>query len=88
YFYSSGMFAETYDCDRFTGLLLDARENYGSFDLEQMKKSLHKARRKGGRNMQSVIFEPSLNKMHVSMNKVPATLGPYIGFDVKELFSR
>lgn len=88
YFYSTGMFAETFDCERFTGLLIDAREYYGKFDVPQMKKSLHKARRRGGQNMQSIIFEPGLNKMHVSMNRVPATLGPYVGLNVQELFSR
>jgi hypothetical protein len=88
YFYSTGMFAETFDCERFTGLLTDAREYYGQFDVPQMKKSLHKARRRGGKNMQSIIFEPALNKMHVSINRVPATLGPYAVFDVQELFDR
>nr|HPR31050.1 hypothetical protein [Prolixibacteraceae bacterium] len=88
YFYSSGMFAEPFDCERFTGLMADAKANYGRFTVNDMKAALHKARRRNGHNMQSVIFQPARQKMYVSMSRVPATLGPYIEMNVGELLSR
>jgi hypothetical protein len=51
-----------------------------------MKEAMHIARRKG-RNLQCVLFEPGAAKMHVSINKVPASKGPFTEFDINKLLN-
>lgn len=85
YFYSSGMFAFPENDGRFADLMLMSKEYYGEFNLEILQKAMYKARQKN-KNLQCILFEPSRMKMHVSMNKVPASKGPFVEFDVGELF--
>lgn len=86
FFYSSGMFSHTETDRRFSDLMLMAKENYGNFNLNILQKAMHKAR-KPNQNLQCVLFEPVRMKMHVSMNKVPASEGPFTELDITELLS-
>jgi len=86
YFYSPGMFEETVTDERFTQLMLEARDNYGTFNFGNLKKAMHAAR-KPRENLQCILFEPAKMQIHVSMNRVPATKGPFIPLDVKKLLS-
>jgi hypothetical protein len=87
YFYSSGMFSEPVTDKRFAILMKKASDYYGNFNLEHLKEAMHSAR-KPNENLQCVLFEPAKMLMHVSMNKVPASKGPFITFDVKELLEK
>ncbi|MFO7899214.1 MAG: hypothetical protein R6V58_09155, partial [Planctomycetota bacterium] len=51
------------------------------------EKALHAARL-GGLKIQVAIFEPGGQKMHLSVNRSPASAGPYTVFDLAELFAR
>jgi hypothetical protein len=86
YFYSPEMFKETVTDNRFSQLMLKARDNYGMFNFDNLKEAMHAAR-KPRENLQCILFEPTKMQIHVSMNKVPATKGPFIPFDVKKLLS-
>ena len=37
------------------------------------------------KTLQCVLFEPEKMRIHVSMNKVPASKGPFIEFDINTL---
>ncbi len=52
-----------------------------------MKDAMHAASFKN-KTLQCVIFEPEKMLIHVSMNKVPASKGPFIEFDVNELLKK
>ncbi|MDA3927384.1 MAG: C45 family autoproteolytic acyltransferase/hydrolase [Prolixibacteraceae bacterium] len=84
--YSSGMFKKAKNDQRFADLMFLAKKNYGLFNIELLQEAMHKARGKN-KNLQCVLFEPALMKMYVSMNKVPASKGPFTEFDVQKLFS-
>ena len=71
-------------CERYATLIATAEKNYGAFDVELMKKTLHAARIRG-LNLQAAVFEPAAMRMHVSVNRSPAAAGPYTAFDVKKL---
>ncbi len=86
YFYSSGMFEHPENDQRLSVLLNEARINYGQFNLENLKNAMHLARRRN-QNLQCVLFEPSEKAIHVSMNKVPASKGPFLFFDAAILFN-
>ena len=85
YFFSSGMFKEPeLDDARFANLMLTAKKYYGEFNLEHLKEAMHAARQPR-ENLQCVLFEPAAMKMHVSMNRVPASAGPFTTFDINVL---
>jgi isopenicillin-N N-acyltransferase like protein len=85
HFVSSGMFKETVLCERFQSLMFCAKKNYGKFDLDDMKEAMYLARQPG-KNLQCVLFEPAKYKMYLSMNKIPASEGPFYEIDIRELF--
>ena len=87
YFYSSGMFESPKNDLRLSLLLNVARKNYGQFNLENLKTAMHHARRRN-QNLQCVLFEPSLKTMHVSMNNVPASKGPFFAYNLEKLFEK
>lgn len=87
YFYSSGMFEKPETDNRFSALMLKARDHHGKFNLKHLKDAMHAAR-KPNETLQCVLFEPAKMQMHVSINKVPATKGPFITFDIPELLSK
>jgi hypothetical protein len=85
YFVSSGMFEKLETDDpRFARLMLTAQKYYGEFNLENMKEAMHAARQPN-ENLQCVLFEPASMKMHVSMNREPASAGPFTSFDINVL---
>jgi hypothetical protein len=68
--------------------LLRAGRNYraaGGITVPQMERALFDARFEG-LNIQAVVFEPGAGRMHVSINKSPASAGPYVQLDAVELF--
>ena len=71
-------------CERYATLIAAADSNYGSFDVELMKTTLHAARI-DSLNLQAAVFEPAAMRMHVSANRSPASAGPYTTFDVRKL---
>ena len=87
YFYSSGMFIKPESDQRFSRLMLQARDNYGIFDLEYLREAMHLARKKN-QNLQCVLFEPSKKMIHISMNSVPASKGPFFKLDVTKLLQQ
>ncbi len=87
YFYSSGMFEKPETDSRFSALMLKARDNHGAFNIGHLKDAMHAAR-KQNETLQTVLFEPAKMLMHVSMNKVPASKGPFTTFDILELLEK
>jgi hypothetical protein len=72
---------------RFHTLLREGR-NYraaGAITVAQMEQALYDARFEG-LNIQAVVFEPGARRMYVSINKNPASAGPYVQLDAAELF--
>ncbi len=86
-FYASGMFKKSRSDKQFNALILNAENHYGDFTLKKMKDAMHAASFKN-KTLQCVIFEPEKMLIHVSMNKVPASKGPFIEFDVNELLKK
>jgi len=72
-------------CARYDVLVGAAEEHYGKFTVSEMKAALYDARM-AWLNLQAVIFEPSKSRMHVSINRIPASKGPFHEFDLKRLF--
>jgi hypothetical protein len=87
YFYSSGMFENPENDKRLSLMLLKVREHYGKFKLKHLKVAMHQARQPN-ENLQCVLFEPAKMQMHVSMNKVPASKGPFHTIDIIELLEK
>jgi len=71
---------------RFESLLAAGRNHRDPMTVEQMKQALWDARRPKS-NLQATIFEPAKMKMYVSINRVPATAGPYVTLDLAALFA-
>ena len=84
FFLSPGLYKKYEPCDRFATLMLSAKEHYGQFSVENMKEAMYRARRKG-ENLQCILFEPAKQKLYVSINKVPASKGPFTEFDLKKM---
>ncbi len=83
-FYASGMFKKVRSDKQFAALMLNSKNHYGSFTLNEMKKAMHDASIPN-KTLQCVLFEPEKMRIHVSMNKVPASKGPFIEFDINTL---
>lgn len=71
---------------RFDSLLAAGHKHRDHMTVDQMKKALWDARRPTS-NLQATIFEPAKMKMYVSINRVPATAGPYVTLDLVKLFA-
>ncbi|WP_072998468.1 C45 family autoproteolytic acyltransferase/hydolase [Mariniphaga anaerophila] len=87
YFYSSGMFEKVENDGRLTALLLTARKYYGNFNMQHLQEAMHAARQPN-KNLQCTLFEPERMLIHVSMNKVPASKGPFQTISVIELLEK
>ena len=72
-------------CPRLAALEACAAMHRGRFDAERMKEALYDARIPD-LNLQAVVFEPGRTRMHASVNRVPASRGPYATFDLRALF--
>jgi len=86
YFYASGMFENHVNERRFANLMMLSKKYHGELNLEHLQEAMHSARQLN-ENLQCVLFEPAKMKMHVSMNRVPASAGPFTEFDVKKLLN-
>jgi predicted choloylglycine hydrolase len=86
YFYASGMFESHVNERRFANLMTLSKKYHGEFNLEHLREAMHEARQLN-ENLQCVLFEPAKMKMHVSMNRVPASAGPFTEFDVEGLLN-
>ncbi|MBM4030938.1 MAG: hypothetical protein FJ291_04035 [Planctomycetes bacterium] len=73
-------------CARYDSLMRSAEGNFGGHDVEKMKEALFAAKIEGW-NLHSVIFEPAKKCLHVSMNRQPASAGPYATFGVDALIA-
>jgi predicted choloylglycine hydrolase len=71
---------------RFDSLLAAGRKHRDHMTVQQMKKALWDTRRPNS-NLQATIFEPAKMRMYVSINRVPATAGPYVTLDLAKLFA-
>jgi len=72
-------------CKRYQALRQAAASSHGRFGVAEMQRALYQARMEKI-NLQAVVFEPAKARLHVSMNRVPASKGPYRTFDLKALF--
>lgn len=86
YFLSPETRAHQVECERYAALVASAEARDGGFGVEDMKEALHSARLER-LNLHAVIFEPVAMRMHLSINRVPATGGPYTVIDVRELLA-
>ena len=86
YFISSGMFTKHVNEQRFANLMQYSQKHHGTFNLDKLQEAMYEARQLN-ENLQCVLFEPAVMKMHISMNKVPASEGPFTEFDLKLLFN-
>lgn len=84
YFLSPGLYDGYVPCNRFGKLMLDAKSNYGNYTVEKLEKAMFEARRKG-QNLQCVIMEPATRTLYISINKVPASKGPFTPIHLDEL---
>lgn len=87
YFYSPDMFSMPDNDRRLSVLMTSARNYYGKFKLQHLKNAMHQARQPN-KNLQCVLFEPAEMRMHVSMNKVPASKGPFYAIEINELLEK
>jgi isopenicillin-N N-acyltransferase like protein len=87
YFYSEKMYKNFDNDPRYSLLMIKARDNYGMFNLDHLQEAMHDAR-KPNQNLQCVLFDPARKIMYVSMNKVPASRGPFFSFDLIKLIKR
>lgn len=87
FFFSTGMFTKHVNEQRFANLMQLSKKYHGDFDIDKLKEAMHSARQLN-ENLQCVLFEPEAMRMHVSMNKVPASAGPFTVFDVNVLLNQ
>ena len=87
YFYSPKMYKKFQNDSRYSSLMIKARDNYGMFNLDHLQEAMHDAR-KPNQNLQCVLFDPAKKIVYVSMNKVPASRGPFFSFDLIKLIKQ
>jgi hypothetical protein len=80
------LYAQEVSCPRYKSLMEDGRAAQGAMSVEQMKAALYRARVEK-LNLQAVVFEPAAMRMHVAVNRVPASAGPYVEVDLQRLFA-
>ncbi len=86
YFVAHPMRSYDVRCERRQALLAAAK-HAGRMTAEDMAAALDAACIRG-LNLQAVVFEPEAMRMHVSVNRQPASPGPYATFDLRELLAR
>jgi hypothetical protein len=87
WFTTPAMWDEPFRCRREAALLAAAKAGRGKLTVVSVQKALHAARMQGI-NLQAVVFEPEARKMHVSMNRTPASAGPYREFNLDEMLGK
>jgi isopenicillin-N N-acyltransferase like protein len=87
-FFQTPKITKVYEPDeRYAILLNEVRKNYGKLDVGLFEKIMEKASQKD-KNVQCVIFEPREMKLYISINKVPASEGPFSTIDANQLFGK
>ena len=86
YFRAHPIRADDGDCRRYSSLIAAAGRGGGTMTVDDMARALHRARMRT-LNIQAAIFEPEAMRMHASVNRNPASRGPYHVFDIRELLS-
>ncbi len=71
-------------CSRYDTLVRAARDHRSDMTVERMKSALYDARMLNI-NIQATVFEPADRRMHVSINRNPASKGPYVVLEVGRL---
>lgn len=77
------------DCHRYKALATagqNGQSGAAPMTADTMEKALYDARIRFI-NLQAVVFEPAAGRMRVSINKTPASAGPYVLFDTAKLFA-
>lgn len=64
-------------CRRYGRLVAAEPAEPITMSLAEMKRALHRTR-PWMLNLQAVIFEPAARRMHISINRLPASAGPYV----------
>ena len=88
FFHSSRLASNIKPDNRFSIIMDEVRKNYGNISVEQMKSIMYKARKKKHRNVQCLVIEPSEMLLHVCINKIPASKGPFTTIDARKLFEQ
>lgn len=86
HFRTRSLCARLENCPRYNALAACAGAAFGRLDVPAVEGALHGAREEG-LNLQAVVFEPDAMVMHLSVNRVPASGGPYAAFDLKKFFA-
>lgn len=71
---------------RYSILQNEINAHYGKFTVDRMKSVMYTIRGRKRRNLQCVVLEPSQMRLHISINKIPASKGPFKEVDALELF--
>jgi hypothetical protein len=73
-------------CQRYQRLAVGRYAARNVMSVADLKHALHRTRVKM-LNLQAVVFEPAAMRMHVSINRLPASAGPYTLLDVGRLLA-
>jgi len=65
-----------YICRRYDRLMSGRGAADGVMTVDDVKRALHQTRVRM-MNLQAVVFEPAARRLHVSINRLPASAGPY-----------
>ena len=71
-------------CQRYQRLAVGRYAIEDVMSVTDLKQALHRTRVKM-LNLQAVVFEPAAMRMHVSINRLPASAGPYIVLNARRL---
>jgi len=86
FFHTKHLSVEYKPDKRYSILQNEVNTHYGNFTVDRMKSVMYEIRGRKRRNLQCVIMEPSRMRLHISINKIPASKGPFKEFDAMELF--
>jgi hypothetical protein len=87
HFRSRALRRRAVQCKRYDSLGALARRAGPTMTVKQMTDALH-TNRIPEMNLQAAVFEPAAMRVHLSINKVPASAGPFVELDLAELFAR
>ena len=72
-------------CQRYDRLTANGHDAI-TMTVADMKRALHRNRVRL-MNLQAVVFEPAAMRMHVAVNRLPASAGPYVTLDLADLLA-
>ena len=73
-------------CQRYQRLAVGRYAAEDVMSVADLKHALHRTRVKM-LNLQAVVFEPAAMRMHVSINRLPASAGPYTLLDARRMMA-